>query len=221
MKCGIVACIALAGALSSFAVSAAADASAKYKTKYVYYTIKGQSAAEVYTAMIARGPHVNGAKAYASTSATSSQEGKLLPGKQCRVTDYRFKIDFVIRLPKLANDKVLKGETRKRWTAFSEFLRKHEETHRSIWLGCAQELEERVRAIRADDCDEVDKEAAELWDKIRAQCNLKHDAFDNAEQKRLAAHPFVKLVIRQASVSTHAATISPAKKKRKRFSSAD
>jgi predicted secreted Zn-dependent protease len=216
MKARIVAGIALAGFLSSFVAATAVDAAPRFRTKYTYYTIKGQSAQEVYSAMIARGPHVNGAKAYASTSATSSQEGKLLPGKQCRVTDYKFKIDFVIRLPKLANEKVLKGETRKRWYAFSDFLRKHEETHRSIWLGCAQELENKVSAIRADDCDEVDQQAARLWDKIRAQCNLKHDAFDSAEQKRLAAHPFVKLVIRQTTKTTKAAAIGTSRKKRQR-----
>ncbi len=193
----------------------AAEAAPQSRTQYSYYTVKGKSAQEVYDAMIARGPHVNGAKAYASTSATSSQEGKLLPGKQCRVTDYTFNIDFVIRLPRVANEKLLKGETRKRWLAFSDFLRRHEERHRAIWLECASELEERVKALRADDCDEVDREAAELWESIRAQCNLKHDAFDTAEQKRLASHPFVKLVIRQAATALKTATIKPNKKRQR------
>jgi predicted secreted Zn-dependent protease len=196
-----------------FAAAGSSDAAPRSKTQYTYYTIKGQSAQEVYNAMISRGPHVNGAKAYASTSATSSQEGKLLPGKQCRVTDYRFNIDFVIRLPKLTTEKRLKAETRKRWQAFSDFLRKHEERHREIWLGCAEELEQKVRNIRADDCDEVDQQAADLWETIRAQCNLKHDAFDATEQKRLASHPFVKLVIRQAEASSKAAAIPSGKKK--------
>jgi predicted secreted Zn-dependent protease len=204
--------VALAGAVLT--VATAAGAAPHSRTKYTYYTIKGQSAQEVYSSMIKWGPHVNGARAYAATSATSSQEGKLVPGKQCRVTDYQFNIDFVIRLPKLANEASLQGETKKRWAAFSTFLRKHEETHRSIWLGCAQELEDQVRALRADDCDDVDRQAAKLWDKIRAQCNVKHDAFDAAEQKRLAVHPFVKLVIRQAANSVQAAPAAGSRKKR-------
>ena len=78
-----------------------------HTTKYVYYTIAGDSAAKVYNAMIKRGPHVNGAKAYASTAATSSQQGKLAQGKSCEIQDYRLKMDFVIRLPKISNPKAL------------------------------------------------------------------------------------------------------------------
>jgi len=50
-----------------------ASAKPVYTTKYSYYSIGGDTAAEIYNAMISRGPHVNGAKAYASTSATSSR----------------------------------------------------------------------------------------------------------------------------------------------------
>jgi predicted secreted Zn-dependent protease len=199
-----------------FSFSSIAAASPNFKTKYVYYPIKGKSAVELYDAMISKGPHVNGAKAYASTSATSSQEGRLVAGEQCRVIDYKFTIEFVINLPRPESMKMLKGKTRQRWEAFSTFLRKHEETHRSIWLKCAKELEQQVRAIREDDCDEVDRRAAELWETIRAQCNLKHDAFDAAEQKRLASHPFVRMVIRQNSVQTQGAKVAQTKKKKKK-----
>jgi predicted secreted Zn-dependent protease len=212
MRNRLVAGAAIAGVLMALCSAALADP--QFRTKYVYYTIKGKSAPELYNAMIAKGPHVNGARAYASTSATSSQEGKLLPGKQCRVIDYQFTIDFVIRLPRLADEKKLKGETKKRWEAFYNFLRRHEETHRAIWLDCAKELERQVSEIRADECEDVDRQAALLWDEIRAECNLKHDAFDTAEQKRLASHPFVKLVIRQASQAVNAATVVPVQKKK-------
>lgn len=207
MKLGLAALVVLSTA-------AAAQAAPQYTTKYTYYTINGDSAGELYNAMLRRGPHVNGAKAYASTSATSKQEGKLLPGKSCKIVDYKFSINFTIKLPKLKSEGELKGATRTRWQAFSGFLKKHEETHRSIWLDCARDLERQVRSIRAGDCGAADRQAEKLWDKIRVQCNRRHDAFDAAEQKRLVKHPFVRLVIANATSGTRGAPSG--KKKRKR-----
>ena len=173
-------------------------------TRYNYYTIRGHTAAEVYNSMMKRGPRVNGAKAYASTSATTIQNGKLLQGSSCRIDDYRLKLDFVIKLPKIKNERVLPAADRKRWQQFSSFLKAHEETHREIWLGCAADLERQVKAIKAKSCNEADRKANQLWDRIRAACNKKHIAFDAAEQKRLMSHPFVKLVYNRTA-STHGA----------------
>ena len=54
-------------------------------TKYTYYTIGGDTAVEIYNSMMKKGPKVNGAKAYAATSATTTQDGKLLQGSSCQV----------------------------------------------------------------------------------------------------------------------------------------
>ncbi len=190
-----------------------ASAKPVFTTKYAYYNIGGDTAAEIYNAMIRRGPHVNGARAYASTSATSSQEGQLAQGQICAISDYRLRIDFVIRLPRIKNTKILTGGTRARWQQFSQFLKQHEETHRSIWLDCARDLERQVRAISVADCGVADAKAAKLWEQMRKSCTRKHDAFDAAEQKRLARHPFVKLVLNQSDRTSNAAHV-PARKKK-------
>lgn len=199
-----------------FVLAGAAEAAPKYTTKYTYYTINGNSAADLYKAMLRRGPHVNGAKAYASTAATSKQEGKLLQGKSCKIVDYRFTINFTINLPKLNSERALTGATRARWQAFAGFLKSHEETHRSIWLDCARELEGKVRAIRAGDCKTADRAADKIWDSIRASCNRRHDAFDAAEQRRLVKHPFVRLVVATSASASATKTASLRKKSRKR-----
>jgi predicted secreted Zn-dependent protease len=171
-----------------------AEAKPIQKTKYKYYTITGDSAVEIYGAMLKRGPDVNGVNAYASTLANSSQAGRLLQGKDCRIDSYTFKIDFTINLPRLKNENALQGTTRDRWDQFKVFLKQHEETHKSIWLGCARELEVQVNSIRAGDCKKADKQATKLWNTMRKSCQKKHDAFDKAEQAKLLRHPFVKLV---------------------------
>ena len=185
--------LVLSAAAVAFA-GGAAVAKPDFKTKYTYYTVGGDSAQEIYNAMLRKGPKVNGAKAYAATSATTTQDGKLLQASSCKIADYKLKIDFVIKLPRIKNEKVLPATDRSRWQQFSSFLKKHEETHRSIWLGCAADLEKQVRAVKAKTCGEVDRKAAALWEKMRTSCSKKHNAFDAAEQKKLMKHPFVKLV---------------------------
>jgi predicted secreted Zn-dependent protease len=171
------------------------------KTKYTYYTINGITAHDIYRAMQRRGPKVNGAKAYASTAATAVQNGNLLQGSSCKIVDYRIKLDFVIKLPRIGNEKILPTADRSHWRQFSAFLKQHEETHRRIWLGCAADVERQVKAIKTKSCQDASRRAAQLWEKMRASCSKKHEAFDAAEQKRLMTHPFVKLVFRRAAAN--------------------
>lgn len=194
-------------ALAALAVSSAGLAEAKpaQSTKYTYYTVGGDTAVEIYNSMLKKGPKVNGAKAYAATSATTTQDGKLLQGRSCQVQDYRLKLDFVVKLPKIKNERVLPATDRSRWQQFSAFLKTHEETHRKIWMDCAADLERQVKSIKAKSCEDADRKASQLWDKIRASCNRKHAAFDASEQKRLLAHPFVKLVYKR-STALHGAS---------------
>jgi predicted secreted Zn-dependent protease len=173
-------------------------------TQYTYYPVSGASAQEIYKAMLHSGPRVRGEKAYAATSATTTQDGKLLQKNSCQIQDYKLKLNFVIKLPKLRNEKALPVSDRSRWRQFSSFLKKHEETHRSIWLGCAADLEAQVKALKSSTCAEADKKAQVLWERMRSTCNKKHAAFDAAEQRKLMKHPFVKLVYKR-SVQIHAA----------------
>jgi predicted secreted Zn-dependent protease len=189
--------LALAITLTSTAGSVALGNPAQ-TTKYTFYSVGGDTAQEIYAAMLRKGPRVNGAKAYAATSATTSQDGKLLQQASCRIDDYQLKLDFVIKLPKIKNEKVLPAADRNRWQQFSAFLKKHEETHRSIWMGCAADLERQVSLIKTRTCAEADKKAQKLWDKMRNSCAKKHVAFDAAEQKKLMQHPFVRLVFKRS-----------------------
>lgn len=198
---------ALAALAAVLVLPVAAVAKPVHATKYTYYAINGDSAEEIYSAMLRKGPRVNGAKAYAATSATTTQDGRMAQRGSCRIEGYRLSIDFVISLPKIRNEKVLPPADRRHWQQFSTFLKKHEETHRSIWLGCAADLERQVKAINAKSCAEADRRARALWERMRTACTKKHNAFDTAEQKRLMNHPFVRLVHGRKMVSAEAAAI--------------
>lgn len=187
-------------------LAAAPDANSQpeFTTKYVYYAIGGNTPLEIYRSMLKRGPRVDGAKAYAATSAESAQSGKLQQGDTCHIEDYRLRIDFEIKLPRIKNEKILSSGDQSRWQEFARFLKKHEETHRSIWLACAAELETKIHTLKATTCAEVEKKSQSLWEATRKACSKKHDAFDAAEQKKLMQRPFVKLVYKK-SLQTRAA----------------
>jgi len=176
-------------------------------TKYTYYTIYGNTPGAIYTTLVRRGPRVGGVKAYAATTAVSSQSGQLTQGKYCSLEDYKFKIDFTIKLPRLKNEAALKGATKADWKKFSSFLKIHEETHRRIWLACAAALETKVKAIQTSSCAELNEKSTKLWEQMRVSCAKKQDAFDVAEQARLLRHPFVKLVLTQGSRSSRALAV--------------
>ena len=180
-------------------------------TKYTYYTISGDTPGAIYSTLVKRGPRVGGVKAYAATTAVSSQSGQLIPGKFCSLEGYQFKIDFTIKLPKLKNEAALQGATKADWKKFSSFLKIHEETHRSIWLACAAALEAKVKAIQTTSCAELNEKSTKLWEQMRVSCAKKQDAFDVAEQARLLRHPFVKLVMSQGARTSTALAI-PKKK---------
>jgi predicted secreted Zn-dependent protease len=102
-------------------------------------------------------------------------------------------------LPKLKSSARLSPDVRKRWTTFEAFVRKHEETHRQIWIGCAADLERKVKAIRTRDCDRAKALAQAAMDKAWAACGKKHDAFDAAQRHPLMRQPFIQSVAGSAS----------------------
>lgn len=195
----------LLGVAMAIALALPASAGPAQSTSYSFYKISGKSAAAIYAAMISNGPRVRGAEAYAATTAETTQTGKLVQGSMCQVQNYRLKLDFVIRLPKLTGESAMAAGDRNRWRQFVAFLKRHEETHRSIWLDCAVRLERQVKALRIADCGAADRQAAKLWSATRAQCSARHDAFDAAEQKRIIRQPFVINALSNRSSATAAA----------------
>jgi predicted secreted Zn-dependent protease len=210
MRVSITALILVSAASAFYCAPAVAKPSVT--TNYVYYKVSGESAVDIYSSMLSRGPHVNGAKAYAATLAESSQSGKLEQKGSCRVRDYKFAMKFTIRLPRIADHDGLTPKVAARWQQFTQFLKKHEETHRAIWVDCARDIENQINSLRAKSCAEIDRRAQQIVDRVQKACNRKHTAFDNAEQKRLSKHPFVKMVI--ARVQQTAMAVSKRKKKR-------
>lgn len=204
---------AMLAAAGAGLVVAAQGASAQpaASTKYVYYTVKGGSAVELYQTLIARGPKVKGVKAYATTTAVSSQSGRLVQGSNCRLSGYKVSMNFTIKLPKLAGP--IPPAAGREWGRFSAFLKQHEETHRSIWLGCGRDMERKVASLTTKNCGDLNRKTMQLWKQVNAACNRQHERFDAEAQHQLLRQPFVKLVMREASTSQRALAVPKRKRK--------
>jgi predicted secreted Zn-dependent protease len=179
-------------ALISIAMVPAAHS--KPITNYTHYLIAGESAEGLYRSMLRKGPHVGGGKAYASTRMEPQISANTVDsGNSCRIDNFRINMTFTIRLPQLK--KSVDSSLRKSFSRFYEFAKKHEETHRSIWLKCAAEAEALVNKVRAKTCTEAEARGLDIVEQIAKRCDGRHIAFDAAEQKRLIKHPFIKQVL--------------------------
>jgi predicted secreted Zn-dependent protease len=206
--------IRLAGSIFALITMIIAPAAmAKPVTNYTHYLIAGESAEGIYRAMLRRGPHVGGAKAYASTRMEPSISAQTMKGaNSCRIGKFTINMTFTIQLPQLRKSANIDPSLRKSFNRFYEFAKKHEETHRSIWLKCAAEAETKVARVTARTCSEAEAAGLRIVEQVASRCDARHLAFDNAEQRRLVNHPFIKQVLRKGRVAALPGTGS--KKKR-------
>jgi predicted secreted Zn-dependent protease len=161
-------------------------------THYEYYSVSGMSAASLHHSLEVRGPQVGGYKAYAATSMDSHQTGALVQTPAgCAVTNYQLRLNFTMRLPRLAAGSAMNPALRAKWASFEKFVRTHEGVHRSIWMSCAAAAEAKVRAIRSRSCEAAGAMASGIIDEMWAQCTKRHDAFDAAQRNPLMRQPFI------------------------------
>ncbi|HEY7747928.1 MAG TPA: DUF922 domain-containing protein [Aestuariivirgaceae bacterium] len=179
--------------LAALPICAGVQAIAQTPTNYVHYLVAGNSAQRLFESMISNGPRVGGGKAYASTrmdpKVLASTEST---ADQCRVASFKLSMNFTIRLPQLENDQKMSPELRQSFERFYIFAKRHEETHRAIWLQCAAEAEAMAIGITAPTCAEAEAKSLKIVEDVSKSCDKRHAEFDAAEQKKLSKHPFLR-----------------------------
>lgn len=173
--------------------AAAAEAKPRAAVGYSHYPVSGTTAQEMLQQMELHGPNVDGTDAYASTESVLKHTGSLVQtSNRCSLKGYEIAIEFTIRLPAAQEQSAMPQRVRSAWRSFYAFVKRHEETHKSIWLQCANRLEARIKALRERSCEVLEQRVAALVDAELASCQSKHAAFDRAERARLKAQPLVK-----------------------------
>ncbi len=156
-----------------------------------YYTITGPDDRSLDQQMERFGPMHRGAKAYATLSADPKFDGRLVGGKSCRLEHFRVNASFVMTLPKLAPGVHLSPATAARWRRFAAFVRRHEDRHRAIWLGCLARGEARALKLRVSDCSRLDAAVENIFKQEWARCETLHDAWDAEQQVELKRQPLI------------------------------
>jgi hypothetical protein len=69
-----------------------------------------------------------------------------------------------------------------------------------------------VNTIKAKTCPDAEARGLAIVEEVARQCDARHVAFDEAEQKRLVNHPFIKQILARQKKAVAEAGLS---KKRK------
>jgi predicted secreted Zn-dependent protease len=161
-------------------------------TTYSYYSVSGGSLQELHRYMLRKAPTANGVKAYGIIAVSP---GKQMSLASCKKNGrYHFDLSFVIQLPRAVNTNALSATEIKLWKQFIQLVKNHEETHRSIWMEYAAKFDQKLQAIRFQDCNSAHAKAMMLWKKMLADCNQRQIAFDRQERGHLRINSFIKVV---------------------------
>jgi predicted secreted Zn-dependent protease len=202
---------AVAAVKNKLAFAAPADLSRPDRrgntTKYTKYWVNGDTPATLMLSLIKQGPIINGQKAYATTVTSLLPRGTVQSSaNSCEVKWYKVTGDYVIKLPALpeASRRAMRPETARAWDSFSSFLRKHEETHRDLWIKCGNDHARRAEKIRYRTCAEVESAVLKIWKKTQKDCRKLHVAFDAKAQSLLRQQPLVRMAIASGRISAPA-----------------
>lgn len=192
-----------------------AESEPVFTTNYSYYGISGGTSTGIFASLLQNLQHLRGGRFHAYTSINIPVPKTVKTATGCQVG--RLSVNFLIRLPKHRNEAALSASDRRLWRQFSTFIRKHEETHRAFWMGCARSMDAKLASLRGNNCDEVARQARNVIEQGKPNCRRKDIAFDAAETRRLDRHPFMKAAVapiytplRGKSVKGRKATSLPA-----------
>jgi predicted secreted Zn-dependent protease len=182
---------ALILALAASAFAAEAGGTLTSTTEYRQHKVVGSTPAELWRYIITHpiidpddGPAIaNITHDHTLTFKTASAGGA------CRVTDLRFRWNFVITLP-VADESRMSAATRTMWRDFTAYLKTHEEKHRAIFLDCGKKFVPAAAALKGlPGCLGMNAKVRRMVDTEYQACMKKQRAFDQTakvETKALA-----------------------------------
>lgn len=143
------------------------------------------------------GPHANGSRALATTSASFRYQADAVTGNGCKLKNFRVSTTFIITLPKATNASQMTPRVRKHWRQFVKHARWHENRHKAIWIGCAKKIERSAKAMgRQSSCKAAWAKAQGIVKTELARCDRLHAAFDRKETARASRIPLIAQALR-------------------------
>ena len=163
-----------------------AYAKLKVSNTVTYFPVRGTSASAIYTNLVVNGPGGQSGSAMATTNATISHTFKLKQGKRCTLNAHKINVAIVTQLPRLISRRKLSSSMRRTWRSFNRYLRRHENRHKAIYIGCARRIEKLSRRLaKSASCNGVRSAISRVRYSELAKCERLHSAYDRREFPRI------------------------------------
>ncbi|MCB1500169.1 MAG: DUF922 domain-containing protein [Bauldia sp.] len=168
-------------------LGSAALAEVRSSTQTRAYNVGGTTARSLVSYMRSRpfaGSHgdavANIRPTYALSVATRQS------GSVCRASKVTLNIRFVMTLPRAQSASAMSASTRWAWNAFAAFSRRHEETHRSIYVQCGNSFVAKAERMTASNCGALQASIRQLLEREKKACESRQRAFDRSDYRRVA-----------------------------------
>jgi predicted secreted Zn-dependent protease len=184
----------LTGAVASLAVDSAA-ADLVHTTEYRTHAVHGTTPEAVWRYMNAHpiidpddGPaYANLTHDHVLSVSTASQGG------MCRVSELTFRWRFLLTLPKAVDQSAMDSRTRSMWTDFVAGLKRHEETHRAIFLRCAAKFVPAAeRMTGTGSCAGLERKVRRSIDQAYQACMAAQREFEKRDRPRILGLAFIR-----------------------------
>ena len=106
-------------------------------------------------------------------------------GGACKASSVDLNVRFRMTLPQASNASGMSAATRIAWNNFVGFARRHEETHRSIYVQCASGFVAKAMRLTSSSCLSLQSSIRSLLESEKRACDLKQNAFDRRDDPRV------------------------------------
>ncbi|MEO1748548.1 MAG: DUF922 domain-containing protein [Pseudomonadota bacterium] len=177
-----IAVLAMLAAAISGCVSTSPDVTTSY------YTISGQTSDELDRELRLRGPMQGHAIAVAAIRFNPVAVIQEEAPDGCLFKTAKFRVEAKITLPRWKErNQTRDRDLRRAWDGLARYAKIHEDTHVKIAERFAKLLGEELEEIPAqNDCRTLDRAAKKVVERTRRAHTKAQNAFDAAEQRRLA-----------------------------------
>jgi predicted secreted Zn-dependent protease len=134
-----------------------------------YYSVAGSSATVLATQLDQKGPVGEDGKHYAARTRWDVQWrfNHDQQGETCGAKDVAVAVGIAQNLPKWSGEDKGPAALRKRWDAFADALKRHEDEHKNHGIQAGAEIEAVLTALKpASNCEDLDKAANAAGEKV-------------------------------------------------------
>ena len=173
------------GMCAAFAIAVpSADAEVRSSMQMRPYHVRGATASALVSYM--RSSPFEGSRGAAVANIRPNYALSVKPrmsGAVCRAS-VSLSIRFTLTLPKAASGG-MSPATRSAWNGFVGFAKRHEDTHRRIYMDCGHAFVAKAERLTASSCGALEASIRRMLENDKVACERKQVAFDRADYKRI------------------------------------